>query len=256
VRVAAYLLVAANILYLAWAGWIDVPPPAAPVQVTEQLPQLVLATEDVSRSADAPESVGTPAVATAAVLASATNTAPASKCVSVGPFTELTQAARAAALLRDRGFEPRQRAEPGEMWEGFWVYVDLATAADESKLIKALERAGITDAQPMPGGERRVSVGLFSERERADRRAQAVKRLGYSPDIAERRQAGTVYWVDLDVGSPERSIPTEGLLSLENAGARLEVRVCPSVEREQDRPEPGEVRPAATTADARRPRSS
>jgi hypothetical protein len=145
------------------------------------------------------------------------------------------------------------------MWEGFWVYVDdLATAADESKLIKALEGAGINDAQPMPGSERRVSVGLFSERERAERRAQAVKRLGYEPEITERRQAGTVYWVDLDMGSPERSVPTEGLLSLESAGARLEVRVCPTIEREQDRSErvPGEVRPAATTADTRRPRSS
>jgi hypothetical protein len=142
------------------------------------------------------------------------------------------------------------------MWEGFWVYVDLSTAADESKLIKALERAGIKDAQPMPGGERRVSLGLFSERERADNRAQAVKRLGYKPEITERRQAGTVYWVDLDVGSPERSVPTEGLLSLESAGSRLEVRVCPPVEREEERPEPGEVRPAATTANARGPRSS
>jgi len=145
------------------------------------------------------------------------------------------------------------------MWEGFWVYVDgLGSAADESKLIKALERAGISDAQPMPGGQRRVSVGLFSERDRAEKRAQAVKRLGYEPEITERRQAGTVYWVDLDVGSPERPVSTEGLLSIESAGSRLEVRVCPALEREEDRLDrmPGEVRPATTTASARSPRSS
>lgn len=176
--------------------------------------------------------------------------------MSVGPFNDLAQVARAAALLRDRGFEPQQRAEAGAMWDGYWVYVDdLGTAADASKLIKALERAGITDAQPMPGGERRVSVGLFSERERAERRAAAVKRLGYEPEITERRQAGTVYWVDLDVDSPERSVPTEGLLSLDSAGSRLEVRVCPSVNRDENS-EPGEVRPAATTAGVRSPRSS
>jgi hypothetical protein len=254
VRVAAYLLIAANLLYLAWAGWIDVPAPAPPVKATDPLPQLVLAAEDVSRASGVPQSTGTPAITTAAVLASAP-AAPSRQCVSVGPFNELTQVARAAALLRDRGFEPRQRAEPGEMWDGFWVYVDgLETTADASKLVKALERAGINDAQPMPGGERRVSIGLFSERERAERRAQAVKRLGYDPEITERRQAGTVYWVDLDVSSSERSVPTEGLLSLENAGSRLEVRVCPTVEREEDQ-EPREVRPASTTADARRPRS-
>jgi len=145
------------------------------------------------------------------------------------------------------------------MWDGFWVYVDgLTSPAEASKLLKALERAGIDDAQPMPGGEGRVSVGLFSERDRAERRAQAVKSLGYTPEITERRQAGTVYWVDLDVGSPERAVPTEGLLSLESAGARLEVRVCPAVERPEDRLDgaPEDVRPASTTASARTPRPS
>ncbi len=74
------------------------------------------------------------------------------RCVSIGPFNDLAQAARGAALLRDRGFDPKQRAEQGEMWEGYWVSVgDLRTTADETKLMKALERAGIRDARVMPG---------------------------------------------------------------------------------------------------------
>jgi hypothetical protein len=180
----------------------------------------------------------------------------AGRCVSIGPFNELAQAARAAALLRDRGFAPKQRAEQGEMWEGYWVSVgDLRTTADENKLMKALDRAGIRDARVMPDepGGRRVSVGLFSERERADKRAQAVKKLGFNAEVTERTQAGTVYWVDMDVGASDRAVPTEGLLSLEDAGSRMEIRVCPTSEPaapSRPSPTPRDARPAATTADA------
>jgi hypothetical protein len=142
------------------------------------------------------------------------------------------------------------------MWEGYWVSVgDLRATADENKLMKALDRAGIRDARVMPDepGGRRVSVGLFSERERADKRAQAVKKLGFNAEVTERTQAGTVYWVDMDVGASDRTVPTEGLLSLEDAGSRMEIRVCPTSQPaapSQPGPTPRDARPAATTADA------
>jgi hypothetical protein len=164
-------------------------------------------------------------------------------------------------LLRERGFAPRQRAQQGETWEGYWVFVGgLKSAADETKLVAALTRAGLTDAHAMPeaGSGRRVSVGLFSERDRAEKRAQAVKKLGFAAEVAERRQPGTVYWVDLDLGANERTVPTEGLLSIEDAGSRLEIRVCP-VSAPAPTPvrppsSPRDSRPAATTADAGAPR--
>ena len=223
------------------------------------MPRLVLASE-VSAQASQSENPGTPAIArnTAAADSSAPHAKTAARCVSVGPFNDLAHTARAAALLRERGFEPQQRAEEGEMWEGFWVFVDgLKTAAEESRVLKDLERAGIDDAHAMPesDGGRRISVGLFSERDRAERRARAVKRLGFSPQITEKRQAGTVYWVDLDLGVNERTVPTEGLLSLEESGARLEIRVCPGSQPTPASPgapvPPRETRPATTTADAR-----
>jgi hypothetical protein len=126
-------------------------------------------------------------------------------------------------------------------------------------VVKALERAGMTDAQAMPASNegRRVSVGLFTEKDRAEKRAQAVKRLGYNAEIVERKQPASVYWVDLDIGSNERTVPTEGLLSLEDTGSRLEIRVCPGNEPAaptRPAPIPRDARPAATTADAGVPR--
>jgi hypothetical protein len=244
VRVVVFVLLAVNVVYLAWAGWIDAPSSEPPVKETSKsVPQLSLAREGIQRNDAARQAgaVATPALAATAAPVVATSTS-SERCVSVGPFSELSQAARAAALLKDRGFAPRQRAEAGEVWEGYWVYVpDLRTAADEAKVMKALDRAGIKDAHVMPESDngRRVSVGLFSERDRAEKRARAVKRLGFTTEITEKQQSASVYWVDLDVGATERSVPTEGLLSTESSGSRLEIRVCPS------------GAPAATTADAR-----
>ena len=62
-------------------------------------------------------SAQTVAAVTDAMTPHAHAAAPAGRCVSVGPFNDLARAARGAALLRERGFNPRQRAEQGETWE-------------------------------------------------------------------------------------------------------------------------------------------
>jgi cell division septation protein DedD len=264
VRIAFYVLLAVNLVYLAWAGWIDAPrPPAVAAKTRPALPELKLATEATSSDQTRLASATAPAGQPVATLASSDEPAGASntRCVSIGPFSDLTHAARGAALLRDRGFNPKQRAEPGEMWEGFWVYVGgLKSAADEAKVVKTLERAGLNDAHAMPDSDegRRVSVGLFTEKDRAEKRAAAVKRLGYAAEIVERKQPAPVYWVDLALSANDRTVPTEGLLSDDDAGARLEIRVCPSSSPAPAAPKPGplprDARPAATTADAGVPR--
>ena len=268
-RIAFFVLLALNLMYLAWAGWIDVPAEVPIVATTNNGPPLQ--TLSLLREASTRESAGSlaeslsqPVGASASAreaqaLPAVTDATPTSngRCVSVGPFNDLEHAARGAALLRERGFNPQQRAEQGETWEGYWVSVGgLKNTAEETKVVSALTRAGITDARAMPedAGTRRVSVGLFSEKDRADKRAQAVRKLGFKAEVTERRQPGTVYWVDLELGANDRTVPTEGLLSLENAGSRLEIRVCPgsAPAPSPSRPQgsPRDARPAATTADA------
>lgn len=258
-RIALYVLLALNGIYLAWAGWVDAPKPPPPeVAATgPQLPELTLVTRDDSSSEE-----GSPLahpVTVAAVEEDLPSAPASSRCVSVGPFNELAQAAQGAALLSDRGFKPRQRAEQSGSWEGYWVYVGVKSAADETKLIKALDRAGITDVHKMPETieGRRVSVGLFSDKDRAEKRAQAVKRLGFGAEIVEREQAASVYWVDIDLGVNDHTVPTEGLIAIGDVGSRLEIRVCPGSEPAttpvKPIPLPRDARPAATTADAGSP---
>lgn len=256
-RVAFFAVLLANLLFLAWAGWIDAPRKNPPPAQDARIPQLMLA-DEVRAGAVPPEARTAPrAMETSMTLASAR---PPSRCVSVGPFSDLPKAARAAALLRERGFDPRPRAVEGERLEGFWVYIGgLQSAAEVRQVLRTLERNGVADAHAMPESAegRRVSVGLFSERERAERRAQAVQKLGLRPEIRERRQAGTFYWVDVDLGPGERAVPTGDLATLEGGEARLEIRGCPADDAPGIPPDDvlPELPPApTTTADAGPPR--
>jgi hypothetical protein len=219
VRITLFLLVFANAAWFAWARWIDIPPTMR-VGAVQELPALRLASEVGIDKNAASSNALLPAIEE-----------PPARCVSVGPFDDLGAAARAAATLQERGLSPRQRAEQGAGWTGFWVYVDGFTSAqDRSRALRRLERGGIADAHAMPesSDSRRISLGVFSERARADRRARAVARLGMQPEIAERTQTGAAYWIDFDLTTRDSAIAAEGLLSTNPSGARIEIRACPT----------------------------
>jgi cell division septation protein DedD len=229
VRTAVIALLFVNLVFMAWGHWIDVPPEPAVNQADTHLPRLVLASE-----AQREPSLARAPVAAATGLQSETSTVtetpPQKRCVSIGPFNELAQATHAATLLQGRGFTPQQRSEAGDVRDGYWVYLGgLKSAADEARALKSLQDAGITDAHAVPAADdgRRVSVGLFTERPRAERRARAVQHLGFSPDIVERRRSGTIYWIDLDLGTSDAAVPTEGLAAPDQGESRIQVRVCP-----------------------------
>ena len=55
------------------------------------------------------------------------------------------------------------------------MWQDSTSVADQSRVLRAIRRAGIQDAFAMPDDpEFRVSVGIFSERVRAEDRARRV----------------------------------------------------------------------------------
>jgi hypothetical protein len=229
VRIAVIILLFVNLVFMAWGHWIDVPAEPAVNQADARLPRLVLASN--ARAAPGPAATKVSAAAAAFNEAStATETPPAKRCVSIGPFNDLAQETHAASLLQERGFTPQQRTEAGDIRDGYWVYLGgLKSAADEARALRTLQDAGVTDAHAVPAADdgRRVSVGLFTERPRAERRARAVQHLGYSPDIVERRRSSTVYWIDLDLGTSDAAVPTEGLASPDQGESRIQVRVCP-----------------------------
>ncbi len=132
------------------------------------------------------------------------------RCITVGPFRDVAEAAHAASLLRGGGYDPRQRVVDGDVWAGVWVYLPIpASPVAKEQLLSKLKVAGIDDALEMPGPADAsvISLGLFGEQKRAQTRVSQAQVLGLNPAIADRKRTGNVYWIDIDLK------PTDGLLN-------------------------------------------
>lgn len=217
VRNAFLALILVNIVYFAWAQWIDVPK-AAPVNAAlAKLPTLKLV-EEVP-----PSQRPQPATSKVALP-------PSAACLSVGPFPDVGNSAHAAALLKAKGFEPKQRAEQAQASEGWWVYVGgLKTQAAADHALVTLEHAGINDALVMPetsDTERRVSLGLYSEQGRAERRAEAAHAAGLEAQVVERKVPNAIYWIDLAPLPGTNSVPIDDLFA-DGVSSKIAVQPCP-----------------------------
>lgn len=219
-RLVFIALLCLNLAYFAWANWVDAPRPAPVNESITHLPRLKLA-EEVP-----------PAERPPAQTAQKTSLIPAAACLSVGPFADAGSGARAAALLKTRGFEPHQRAEQGPVTQNYWVYVSGLSQSEADAALVALELSGIQDAritpENSPGGWR-VSLGIYNERARAERRAAAVRQSGLKPEIAERKLGVTAYWIDLaaPAGIDADAVPVKDLPA-DRSNSRIGVQPCPA----------------------------
>ena len=153
------------------------------------------------------------------------------RCISVGPFRDVSEAAHAASTLRGGGYDPRQRVADGEVWAGVWVYLPLPAARSsvEQALVK-LKAGGIDDALEMPGPNEGsvISLGLYSEPKRAQSRVAQAQALGFNPGIADRKRTGNVYWIDIDLKPTDSLLNPSDLQGESGRIVRLEVKGCPS----------------------------
>ena len=247
-KTLAVCLVLANVCYFLWARGIAKTPQSVVAAPTTGTLRLASESPEASRS-DAiggtaiGGAAGTPATGAASAPAAAapedagraggnsgllTNV---KRCISVGPFRDVSEAAHAASTLRGGGYDPRQRVADGEVWAGVWVYLPLPAARPvaEQTLAK-LKAGGIDDALEMPGPNEGavISLGLYGDAKRAQVRVAQAQALGFNPGIADRKRNGNVYWIDIDLK------PTDGLLNPSDLQGesgrivRLEVKGCPS----------------------------
>jgi hypothetical protein len=153
------------------------------------------------------------------------------RCISVGPFRDVSEAAHAASTLRGGGYDPRQRVADGEVWAGVWVYLPLpAVPAVAEQALAKLKAGGIDDALEMPGPNDGavISLGLYSEPKRAQARVAQAQGLGFNPGIADRKRNGNVYWIDIDLKPTDSLLNPSDLQGESGRIVRLEVKGCPS----------------------------
>jgi hypothetical protein len=244
-------LLLVNVLFFAWAQWHAPDEQQLGAAVASSVPTLQLADEDQVSSPSAPDAdaaptndsqgpADSPAIAPepppeTTTVASSTIGAglPGGvvRCVSIGPFRDLSEATQASAALRGGGYDPRTRVAEGDVWAGLWVYLDdLPSHEEAQRAMTLLKRRGISDAYIMPSADltNDISLGVFSEPLRAQRRAEEIKTLGFTPTIADRTRRGTVYWIDLDLKATDGLINPAELQSESGRIVRLEVIACPS----------------------------
>jgi hypothetical protein len=238
------VLALANVGYFLWARGIAPQPAAAPaaksastLKLVSEVPGTGAARPAAPAAAPSPESEPGAASAPAAAAPSVEPAAPGTllsdvkRCISIGPFPDVSEASHAAATLRSGGYAPRQRVTEGEVWAGVWVYLPLpGTAAAADQVRAKLKGGGIDDELDMPGPNDTpvMSLGLFSDARRAQARVAQVQGLGLNPATADRKRNGDVYWVDVDLK------PTDGMLNPADLQGetgriiRLQVKACPA----------------------------
>jgi hypothetical protein len=235
-------LVLANACYFLWSRGIATSSEAAAVAVPTTLK---LASESPGGAHAAPAESGNGAGSRGELATAAGSTGAGThedgnsglltnvkRCISVGPFRDMSETAHAAATLRGGGYDPRQRVADGEVWAGVWVYLPLPAARDlAEKTLTKLKAGGIDDALEMPGPNDGsvISLGLYSEPKRAQSRIAQAQALGFNPGIADRKRNGNVYWIDIDLKPTDSLLNPADLQGESGRIVRLEVKGCPSV---------------------------
>lgn len=149
------------------------------------------------------------------------------RCSAIGPFSDLGQTVDAGAKLSTAGYDPVQRVDEGDIWVGYWVYIDgIETREAANAAVAELRELGVSDAYSIPAesGGNIVSLGVFSELARASNRLEQARQWGFESAIAERSRRGTVYWVEI-VLAPNETLDFN-LLYTPGQIVRLEQRAC------------------------------
>jgi hypothetical protein len=221
-RALFLLLALANILFFGWSHWVA-PSQAgaiAPAASDAPLRGIRLTTESASPATEAAPSSAAPQA----------NAAQLSGCVSAGPFLEPARAEAAATRLRNQGFALALRESRDEVWVGQWVRLDRLPSADAATAALAgLRAAGLADAyllaEEPPGTV--ISLGVFSDAERAQAVAGLARDAGYEATVGDRFRTADVVWLDIDRRSNAGLPALEQLQASAGAPARLELRPCP-----------------------------
>ncbi|HTQ37334.1 MAG TPA: hypothetical protein VMH77_09900 [Steroidobacteraceae bacterium] len=168
-RVVVMLLLAANVLYFGWSHW-----------AVQEKPMLTAVAPGGHH--DRPQA--TPAAAP--------------PCATLGPFHDEEPALQAEQQLASAGWHPQRRDTSEDVNDGWWVYVPNADAAAQARTLDALRRSGARDATAMPDDVQfRVSVGLYSDQQRAQERASRLQRLKLDAVVQEHQRQQPAIWFDL-----------------------------------------------------------
>lgn len=190
-------LVVANVLYFAWAYWRGDNGPALTAVALRERP--------------------------------ATEPAPVPPaCATLGPFTDEVLAESADTALAAAGLPAQRRSVPVEVNDGWWVYVTSDSAAAQARALDTVRRQVQRDAFAIPDDAQfRVSVGVFTDPQRAEERAERLRGVKLEPVVEERLKESEQTWFDVTGVAPE-ALSDGRLENLDLPLLDLRIEACPA----------------------------
>lgn len=195
-RILFFLLIVLNAVYFVWNYLVPVPPPTPPAREFQGVAPLALLNERES-GASAPDGVSSDGQTQGSPdVVSATRT-----CYTLGPLASVDRANTLSERISALGYAVTQRSIEQEEVSGYWVYLPpLASRSKALALAKEMAKKGVKDYYVVPNGENEnaISLGLFSEAHRAERRTERIAELGYEASTTVRYRTRTLFWLDYD----------------------------------------------------------
>jgi hypothetical protein len=154
------------------------------------------------------------------------------RCLSVGPFAEHAVAEQAGGWLRRMHHFSRERSAEVDGPATYWVVVTTPTLQQAARIQMRLKAAGVNDIEVTPPGtnqtEAMVSLGLYSDRERADRRQSDLRRFGVNPTIVEQQHKLTQWWLDVALRPGDPPLDAGALAKGVSGAAGVSAAPCPT----------------------------
>lgn len=173
-------------------------------------------------------------------------------CLSVGPFAEHALAEQAGSWLRTEHHVSRERSVEVAGPATYWVMLTTKTLQQAARISMRLKAANVADVEISPPGANQtdatVSFGVYSDRDRAERRVTELRRLAVSATVVEQQHKVTQWWLDipqrpgdppLDAGALHKAVP---------GAAATAVSACPATPAAAPAAAPDGGAPAAPPA--------
>ncbi|MFZ2236161.1 MAG: SPOR domain-containing protein [Dokdonella sp.] len=188
VRVIVLLLLVLNIGALAWiASTYRDAPTVTRTENANGVPSLVLLSER-DAIGPIPELLKDPASAQADDV-----------CTSIGPFSNRSAVRSAIIALTPLTRRIQFREGQLERSRGWWVF--LPTFPDRNSALasaREMSERGVKDYYVITAGDQQntVSLGLFRDRDNAEKRQRELAALGVQAEIGERTELDPGFWID------------------------------------------------------------
>jgi hypothetical protein len=124
-----------------------------------------------------------------------------SSCYTLGPFGSSKSASLVAKNINDFGLATAIRKQKTMQTLNFMVYLQaFESRAEAEKVVKDIKKHKIKNYSIIKSGpyENAISLGSFDNLDKARRRSEYVRYLGYDAQYTARKKQKEVFWIDYD----------------------------------------------------------